>query len=255
MRRSTGFGLGLIAALALTACGQGQVAIVVELEGEDGGDARLLEDIEVRLVPYDRDRVFDSLTTAAPMPEPVIPEDLMAARDDIAEAQRAWTEADSRLGVLRDTINKLNTRLQSLNRGMNEYRDLFRQVDPMITEAERLEGTVESLFQTFDGLQKANLERLRAVEIERENWADQAFMDVPDVFAALTEISGLEQHWDTTGADGSAVVEVAPGQYWVYARYELLYDELYWNVPVAVERGDPVVVRLTRANATVRPIY
>ena len=195
MRRSTGFGLGLIATLALTACGSGQIEIVVELEGEDGGDARLLEDVEVRLLPFDRDRVFDSLTAVAPMPEPVVPEELMAARDDIAEAQRAWTEADSRLAFLRDTISKLNTQLQGLNPAMNAYRELFRQVDPMFNEAERLEGTVESLFQTFDGLQKANLEQLRAIEIERENWADQAFRDVPDVFAALTDMSGLEQQW------------------------------------------------------------
>ena len=254
MRRST-FGLGLIAILALTACGQGQLAIVVELEGEDGGDARLLEDIEIRLLPFDRDRVFDSLTTAAPMPEPMMPAELVAARDEIAELQQAWTAEEDRVATLREDINRLDAQLQGLNRAMNEYKRIYDQVAPMHDELPRAETRARSLFDQFNALQQANIEQLDAFKIEQENWADQAFRDVPDVFAALTDGSGLEQHWDTTGADGTAVVEkLAPGQYWVYARYELLYDALYWNVPVTVERGDPVVVRLTRANAVLRPI-
>ena len=72
---------------------------------------------------------------------------------------------------------------------------------------------------------------------------------------ALIEASGLEEAADTTGVDGGALVEVPPGQYWVHARYELPNDELYWNVPITVERGDPVVVRLSRANAIRRPIF
>lgn len=255
MRRSTGFGLGLIATLALTACGQGQLAIVVELEGEDGGDARLLEDIEVRLLPFDRDRVFDSLTTAAPMPEPMMPAELVAARDEIAELQRAWTAEEDRVATLREDINRLDAQLQGLNRAMNEYKRIYDQVAPMHDELPRAEARARDLFDQFNALQQANLERLDAFKIEQENWADQAFRDVPDVFDALTDMSGLEQHWDTTGTEGAAVIEkLAPGQYWVYARYELLYNELYWNVPVTVERGDPVVVRLTRANAVLRPI-
>ena len=142
MRRRTRFGLaGLIATLAFTACGQGQLSIVVELEGEGGGDARLLEDIEVRLLPYDRDQVFDSLTRAAPMPEPEIPADLLAARDEIAEAQRAWTSEVALVGTLRAEIDSLNEQLESLNPAMNEYSRIYQQVDPMITEWERREGT------------------------------------------------------------------------------------------------------------------
>ena len=256
MRRRTGFGLAaLIATLALTACGTASISVVVELEGEDGEDARLLEDIEVRILPYDRDRVFDSLTQAAPTPEPQIPPDLLAARDDIAEAQRAWSAASAREAVQRDTISKLNEKLAALNPAMNDYKELFRVVDPMITEFEGLERQVQSLFETYDDLLKANLERMDAVRIEQENWATQAFSDIGDVIAARIDASGLEEAADTTGAQGSALVELAPGQYWVYARYELLYDELYWNVPVTVERGDPVEVKLNRANAVRRPIF
>lgn len=256
MRRSTRFGLaGLIAILASTACGQGQVSIVVELEDEGGGDARLLEDIEVRLLPYDRDHVFDSLTRVAPTPEPEIPDELLAARDEIAEAQREWSETESRVGVLRDTIQKLRSQMNELNPAMNAYKELFQQVDPMITELEQRDRNVAALFERFNDLQQANIEQMNEVRAARDNWADQAFRDVGEVITALIEASGLDEAADTTGVDGAALVELAPGQYWVYARYELLYDELYWNLPVTVERGNPVVVRLNRANATMRPIF
>ena len=256
MRRRTGFGLaGLIATLALTACGPGRVSIVVELEDEDGGDARLLEDIEVRLLPYDRDHVFDSLTRAASTPEPEIPDELLAARDDIAEAQRAWTEAETLERNLRDTINKLNKKLAELNPAMNDYKAIYNQVNPMIDELEGVTGRVKSLFQTFDELQKASIEQMGEIRRVKEDWANQAFKDVGTVIDALIDASGLEEAADTTGVYGGALVEVPPGQYWVYARYELPYDELYWNVPVTVTRGDPVEVRLSRANALLRPIF
>ena len=256
MRRRTGFGLaGLIATLALTACGPGRISIVVELEDEDGGDARLLEDIEVRLLPYDRDHVFDSLTRAASTPEPEIPDELLAARDDIAEAQRAWTEAETLERNLRDTINKLNKKLAELNPAMNDYKAIYNQVNPMIDELEGVTGRVKSLFQTFDELQKASIEQMGEIRRVKEDWANQAFKDVGTVIDALIDASGLEEAADTTGVYGGALVEVPPGQYWVYARYELPYDELYWNVPVTVTRGDPVEVRLSRANALLRPIF
>jgi hypothetical protein len=38
----------------------------------------------------------------------------------------------------------------------------------------------------------------------------------------------------------------------VYARYELAYTELYWNVPIEVTGGEPTTVVLTRANADER---
>ena len=256
MRRRTGFGLGLIATLALGACGQGEVVVVVELEDEGGEEATLLEDVEVRLLPYDRDHVFDSLIRNAPTPEPQIPPELVDARADIAEAQREWTAAEARAALLRDTINKLNERLAGLNRAMNEYSRIFQQLDPMITEHEQVNRDKVVLFERFDELQKANIEQIDAIRIERENWEDQAFRDVGEVIDALVEQSGLEQHWDTTGAEGATRVDrLAPGRYWVYARYELPYDELYWNIPITVERGEPVVVRLNRANATLRPIF
>ena len=35
-------------------------------------------------------------------------------------------------------------------------------------------------------------------------------------------------------------------------RHDLPYTELYWNIPVEVQRGEPVQVKLTRETAEIR---
>jgi hypothetical protein len=104
-------------------------------------------------------------------------------------------------------------------------------------------------------LQQGTIRASDSVRIMRENWEDEAFAGVGEVFRARQLETGLDVVVDTTDASGVARnLEVRPGQYWVSARYELTYSELYWNVPVTVERGDPVQVRLTRENAEERLI-
>ena len=97
---------------------------------------------------------------------------------------------------------------------------------------------------------------MNEVRDARDLWADQAFRDIGDVIDARIEASGLEEAADTTGVEGAILFDkVPPGQYWVFARYELVYDELYWNIPITVTREEPVVVRLNRANAEMRAIF
>ena len=71
------------------------------------------------------------------------------------------------------------------------------------------------------------------------------------MFFAKLQASGLDMVTDTTDASGVARenLTVKPGRYWIYARYELTYSELYWNFPIDVEAGEPIVIALTRANA------
>lgn len=257
MRRRSGFGwTAILAALALTACGPTRVTVVVELENEDGGEPTLLDDVMVRLLPYDRDHIFDSLTAEADVPEPGIPAELLAAQEEIARAQQEWRDATDRMNIVRDTMRKLNEELAQLNPAMNIYREIFAEFERWERQEASSRGAVGALFNRFDSLQKATIQQMDSVSNEREAWADLAFMDVGVVIDARIEETGLEDAADTTGVEGPgvAVFDVPPGEYWVYTRYELPYNELYWNVPVTVARGEPVLVRLSRENAELRPI-
>ena len=87
-----------------------------------------------------------------------------------------------------------------------------------------------------------------------DQWADEAYAPAFDVFAVKLQETGQEIVVDTTDAQGYALIDVPPGEWWVYAFYEEAYSELYWNIPITVLRGDPVPVRLTRESAEIRPI-
>ena len=256
MRSNTGLGLlALFATMAITACQPGQATIVVALGEEGAGNT--VEDVEVRLLPYDRDQIFDSLTMAAPTPEPEIPPDLLAAQAEIAEAQQAWRDMETQWNTLRDTLQKLNTELEGLNPGMSRYRAIFNEWQDQEALYNRAERQLGSLFDNFDALQQAAIGRMDSISIIQADWADQAFEEVDYVIAAKIELSGLEPLADTTDANGIAQFDdVAPGAYWVYARHELPYNELYWNVPIVVTREEPFEPTiLSEENAVTRPIF
>jgi hypothetical protein len=246
-----------VAAFALSACRPAEVVVTAEIEVEDPASGsmvnRSLQSLEVQLLPFDRDVVFDSMTQAASTPEPEIPAEILEAQNQIAQAQQEWRDAENRWNTLRDTLTKITTTLETFNRGEARYVALFRDFQTLEGQYNTAESRMNTAFARFDSLQKANIAAEQSVRIERENWAGEAYAGVGEAFRAKQLAAGLPMSVDTTEATGVGLFEVPPGQYWVHARYELPYTELYWNVPVTAVRGEPVQVQLTRANALERP--
>jgi len=246
-----------LAAVSLSACGPGDVVVLIENQVQDPASgtmvSRPLANIEVDLLPYDRDVVFDSLTRAAATPEPEIPADVLQAQQVVAAAQQEWREMESRWNVLRDTLQKLNTTMEQFSRGEARYVALFQESEALRTQYDRLEGQVNQAFQRFDDLQKGSQQRETEVRGLREAWADETFRDAGLIFRDRVRLSKLAVAADTTDAAGLATFSVKPGQYWVHARYDLPFSQLYWNIPITVVRGEPVQLQLTRANAQERP--
>ena len=257
MRRTLPYVLTLL--LGAVACGPTDVVVMMEIQVDDPSGAgrvtQALSDIEVQLAPYDRDAVFDSLENAYPEPEPEVPAELAAARAEVQAAQQEWDEAQRRWGILRDTLTQISSTLEGLPRTDAEYIVLFREYSDFESEYNAVEQEVNAAFERFDSLQQGTIRASDSVRILQDNWADEAFAGVSEVFRAKQLESGLDIVVDTTDASGVARdLAVRAGQYWATARYELAYSELYWNVPVTVEGRDPVEVRLTQDNAEERPI-
>lgn len=242
-----------LAAVALTACGPVEVTVIAEL-GE-GAEAQPLNAVEVELLPFDRDQVFDSLAAAAPRPEPQIPPELLAAQEEIAEARNEWRDAETEWGVLRDTLQKLEAALEGLNVRERRYQELFLQWEGLEPDYQAADRAMTSRFEEFTALQDAAIDQMDSWNFVLDDWAQEAFAEVDMVFEARMDATGLDIVTDTTEVAGDARLQVAPGNYWVHARYELPTEELYWNVPITVVRGEPLVVRLSRANAESRPIF
>ena len=164
-----GRGLGaLTLSLALAACGPAEADITAELavDGPDGGSVnRPLADLEIQLLPFDRDQIFDSLTQASPTPEPEIPADILEAQQEVADAQRAWRETEDRWNTLRDTLQALNRTLESLNRGESRYRQVFTEWSDLDRQYQSVERQVQGAFENFETLQAATIERVDSIQV------------------------------------------------------------------------------------------
>lgn len=248
----------LLTSLVLAACGGGEVVVTAELETEspdgEGTVMRPLPAIEVQLLPYDRDQIFDSLATAYGEPEPAIPDSLLQAQEAVAQAQEEWRTAEAEWNILRDTLQTLSRRLQQLNRGEAQYQILYRDFQAMEGRLSGAERRQEQAFQRFTTLQQGIAQQSRELQLARDEWADEAFADVGDVIEARLQELRREELVDTTSASGAVTFEAPAGEWWIHARYPLPYQELYWNVPVTVSSGETHEIRLTRENAEERPI-
>ena len=255
MRRTLPFALSLL--LAAAACGPAEVVVTMEIDvaGDDGTMAsRPLSDIEVQLIPFDRDAVFDSMTAAYGTPEPEVPQELLDRRAEVQAAQAEWDAANREWATIRDTLQKITDAMEGYSRGEAAYVALFREFGDWDGRYGAAEREVERTFSVFDSLQRGTIQASDSIRILQENWGDEAYAGASEVFTAKQRAAGLDWAVDTTDANGVARrhLMVKPGQYWVHARYELAYTELYWNVPITVEAGEPMMVQLTRANAQER---
>jgi hypothetical protein len=250
--------LSTVVPLGLAACGQPEVVVQAALPEEGAEGPAALADLPVRLLPYDRDAIFDSLEAAAAEPEPQVPADILEQQEQVQVAQTRWRQAEERWNVVRDSLRTLSEGLQRMGqqglRTTPQYRQAFERFGRLEGEEQAVKQRMEAAFAEFDQLQRATLARADSVRVIREAWAERAFADFPQIVEARLQAQGVEELADTTNANGVAVINVPEGRWWVYARYTLPYEELYWNLPVEVT-GDSTLVQLTPANAERRPVF
>lgn len=244
-----------LGSLVLAACGPGEAVITAEIQVQqaDSMASRALSDLEIQVLPYNRDQVFDSLEAAYAEPEPPIPDSLVAAREQVAEAQREWRQTEARWNSLRDTLQSISDAMEQYSRGESRYVELFQQFQDLEDSLSTVESNMNQAFERFDSLQQGIIAQSEQVRARRQDWADQAFADAAAIIEAKIEQAGREPVIDTTDASGTVTVQAPPGEWWVHARYELPYTELYWNEPITIERGEPVEFTLDRENAEERP--
>jgi hypothetical protein len=243
----------VLASTVLAACGRTEVVVQGQVQQEDG-TAIALANLPIRILPYDRDLIFDSLRAAYAEPEPEVPPYLVQLRDSIAEANLQWTQATARWNMLRDSLQRANQRLATLSRASGEYVALFGQVNALFDQEAQTQREMNQAFARFEGLQDRYTSRAQEVRLAREQWEDAAYNDVERVIAARLRELRREQLADTL--DGNGVTRIrglANGEWWITARFDMPFEELYWNIPIVVGRGDPVQVQLTPQTAVARP--
>jgi outer membrane murein-binding lipoprotein Lpp len=243
----------LASAAVLAACGGTEVVVQAQVQGPDG-QVVALRDLPVRALPYDRDAIFDSLRAVYGEPEPQIPEDLRVLQDSIARAQEEWRVAETRWGAGRDSLRTLRQEMDRLSPASGQYVALFNQFNALEAQVRAAEQQMNQAFQRFQNLQNRYTARAQETRLARDQWSDAAYADVDRLITARLREMRREEVADTTDGNGIARLRgMRGGQWWIHARYDLPFEELYWNIPMNIERGDQAQIQLTRETAQVRP--
>ena len=247
--------LVLVAAVAgtatLSACGGSEV--VVQAYTEQEGQPTPIPGLVVRALPYDRDAIFDSLRAAYTAAEPEIPADLTQLRDSIAAASQQWSEMNATWAEGRDSLRTLLETMQATPRTNPRYLPMFNRYNALDREVSAAKQASDQAFARFEALNQRYATQAEETKLAREQWADAAYADIDRVIDARLREMRLTEHVDTTDANGIARFRgLRAGDWWIHARYDLPFNELYWNVPIQAE-GE-MELQLSRQNAEVRPI-
>jgi len=239
----------LAAAVTLTACGK-KITVQVLPKGSQDSVAHPAKDIPVEFLPYDRDSIFDALAAKASTPEPQVPEDLKQQKRQVADLNQQWHQAEDAWGTKRDSLEKLSDRLQGMDRRDPNYLPLYKAFNALDGQVNQLQARKNRLFAQFDSLQKLTIQRSDSMKAVTQNWSSEAFAAYTDIVDSLLKARGKKVQADTTGESGFAAATIKGDHWYAYARYELPFEELYWNVRIDTVRGD--TLKLTRENAEVR---
>jgi hypothetical protein len=247
--RARALPLFLTAAAMTAACGRSVTVQVLPKSAQDSV-ATPAKDVPVEFLPYNRDSIFDALTREAATPQPQVPADLKAEKQQVADLSQKWHSAESEWSDKRDSLQKLSAELQKLDRRDPKYLPLYKKFNAMDSEVSTLDSRKKRLFASFDSLQKLTIERSDSMRAVENTWENQAFAPYEAVVDSILKQRGKKVVADTTNDRGYATGDFKGDHWYVYARYTLPFEELYWNIRIDTMKAD--TLKLTRENAQVR---
>jgi hypothetical protein len=205
------------------------------------------------MLRYDRDSLFAAMAATASEAEPEPPADLIAMRDSVAAAQEQWRTAEAAWNEAYSEQRDLSERMQGMNTASDEYFRLFRRFENLEDAVRQLDGEKTRYFDEFTALQSTYAARADSFNAVLASWEDVAFERYVEIVDSLAEAQG-EELVDTTDAGGWAYFAVPRGDWWIYTRYPLPFEELYWNILYASGGGVDTLV-LNDSNAEVRSTF
>ncbi|MBI4500320.1 MAG: hypothetical protein HY700_04085 [Gemmatimonadetes bacterium] len=210
--------------------------------------------LEVTALPFNPDRLLDSLALRAETPRPEfrdLEESVRGYRRPEKGAPQESSPAQWR--AVRDSVVRLARELSRQDRRASGYRESyarFRQLYARYTaqEAER-ERQLRGLFAD----DRALAQRATRASDSLRAWEREAYRNFPALADERVARSGREVARTTTDSLGRADVHLANGDWWVTATVpdpDNPFEEYRWNAPVRMSAGLPLALPLIRANAT-----
>jgi hypothetical protein len=218
-------------------------------------DSEPLVGVEITALPYDPERLLDSLAAADSTPRPdvsALEAELLAFRRPPApatddETDRAWRATQDTVRRLADSLRRVDRRAPGYAAAYGRFRQLYRRL------VERA-GARDASLRELTGDVRSLAERAGRAADSLRAWERGAYAGFDTAAARAIRASGRTPLAAETDADGWARFELPSGDWWLVLRRphaENPFLEYAWNLPVTMA-GFPFRVPITAGNATLR---
>jgi len=212
--------------------------------------------LDVTVLPFNPEALYDSLARAAPTPRPRFPEleDAMAAYRVGPQGHRpgagsgAWEATRDSVEALADSLRRSDRTAPSYRSAYGRLRSLYDRLGQRAAERDRADRGLRRE-------DRALADRATVAADQLRRWERVAFASYGELMAAAVTRSGRDPLRLTTDSAGRARTTLRPGRWWIRARQRIRdnpFQEQFWNVPVTTNRLVPVRVRVTADNAELR---
>lgn len=227
------------------------VAVRVSIPGPDSVETPVTG-IGLVALPYDRDSVLAALERTARTPRPDTTE-LQRLFREFRGPFTAYTGSAFAAGQLRDSLERLKSRLDSMPRGSDEYRERYAEFGRLTDSLTALQRRTEKRRAELDRARAAFVTRSESLRAAIRHWEDSTYVGYDSITDAIAAQRHREAVTDTTGADGWVHFTLSEGPWWIYGRSWDATDpnaEWYWNVPVTAD-----TILLSSRTGRQRPRY
>lgn len=197
--------------------------------------------LPVIVLPYDRDSIIAALEAKAPSPRPD-PRVLDSLFQLFREPYAAYAAAAHRVEKLRDSLDGIKRRLDSLPRDAPGYREAYLRFGAGADSLAALERQRDQRRQSLERARRRLTPRIDSLRAAMRRWEAATYSGYDSLTSRLVRASGRQPISDSTDSLGRLRLQLARGRWWIYARSWDAQDpnrEWYWNLPLT---GDSVVL-------------
>jgi len=210
-----------------------------------------IAELTITALPFDPDHIIDSLEAQAESERPDFSDlevemlDYEPLEDDrFEEASRPWL-------ALRDTVQHLADSLNAIDRSAPGYATQYTRFRQLYTRLAQRAAERDDALRRLGGDQMDLARRAATAAESLRTWEYGVYADYAEIAGSEVLRSGREAAEATTDGNGEAHFNLAPGRWWLVARYadpENPFMEYHWNVRLTVSML-PVRLPMTLGNS------
>ncbi len=235
-----------------TGCGFSETLLEIRAFNKDGTP---LAGLEVTALPFDAQRLFDSLANVAGTERPSFPGLMTELESYRKPGEDQMIQIAAPWRMTRDSVAKLADSLRLVSPKSPGYRAAYNRLGERYRLLAQRAAERDAKLREHMGDDRELAIRAAAAADRIRIWERATYA----VFASLADsaVAGAGIDWQrgVTDSSGTLLLKLEPGKWWLTATHQHRSNpfwEDYWNVPIVVRSIGPTVAPLYIENVETR---